>query len=103
MHNIIVPNNLKIFSLQKDLSKFYREAIITLVLTKPSQWIETFGLTILESFSHGTPVITPNYGGPIELITHGQDGYLIDDVSNKTLIRQTINDFLIDKKKYDFI
>ena len=93
-HNIIVPNNLKIFSLQKDLSKFYREAIITLVLSKPSQWIETFGLTILESFSFGTAVIAPNFGGPKELINQAENGYLLDDIENIHLISKTINDFL---------
>ena len=97
-NQLYISKNLKIFPIQKKIDYFYSKAYITLVLTKPNEWIETFGLTILESFSHGTPVIAPNYGGPIELIAHGQDGYLIDDVSNKTLIRQTINDFLIDKK-----
>ena len=93
-YNFVVSDNLKIFSLQKDLSNFYKEAIITLVLTKPSQWIETFGLTILESFSFGTAVIAPNYGGPKELINQAQNGYLLDDIENVPLISQTINDFL---------
>jgi L-malate glycosyltransferase len=93
-NNFKITDNLKIFSIQKDLSTFYQEALITLVLTKPSQWIETFGLTILESFSYGTPVIAPNFGGPKELINNSENGYLLNDVENISSIKQLIKDFV---------
>ena len=37
---------------------------------------ETRGLTILEAFAAGIPVIAPNSGGVVENIEHGSNGYL---------------------------
>ena len=40
---------------------------------------EPFGITVLESWAAGKPVVATQRGGPRELISHGQDGYLIYD------------------------
>ena len=65
---------------------------------------ETRGLTILEAFAAGIPVIAPNSGGVVENIKHGNNGYLytpgdrLDFISKlKTLIenddlRQSMGD-----------
>ena len=37
---------------------------------------ETRGLTILEAFAAGIPVLAPNSGGVVENIDHGQNGFL---------------------------
>ncbi len=75
--NIYVPSNVEIFSQQDDLSRFYRNASLVLNLSRPDQWIETFGLTILEAMAYGVPVIAPPVGGPVEIVNGGKNGYLI--------------------------
>lgn len=49
-----------------ELSRYYSHAIATVV---PSITYETFGLTLIESFSHGTPVIARQLG-PFPEIVH---------------------------------
>ncbi|WP_088888908.1 glycosyltransferase family 4 protein [Leptolyngbya ohadii] len=40
----------------------------------PSEWYETFGLVVIESFSVGTPVIASKIGALAELIDDGRNG-----------------------------
>ncbi len=40
-------------------------------------WHESFGLVALEAMSTGVVVIATNVGGTCEVITHGQDGFLV--------------------------
>jgi len=40
---------------------------------------EPFGIVILEAWSAGKPVVATRNGGPIELVSHGYDGYLVYD------------------------
>ena len=51
----------------------------------PSVWYENCPLSILESESLGTPVITANYGGMKELVKDNETGILIDTVNKQTL------------------
>lgn len=41
-----------------------------------SEWLETFGMTIIEAFSTGTPVIAANIGGAAQLVDDGVNGLL---------------------------
>ena len=47
----------------------------------PSLVEETFGMVVLESWLHGTPVIVTPCGGLPELITHGQNGWIAREPS----------------------
>ena len=55
---------------------------------------EGMPMTILESFSAGTPVIGPNIGGPNEIINNGENGLIyqvsnIDDLNRKITLLNT--------------
>jgi sucrose synthase len=39
---------------------------------------EAFGLTIVEAMSSGLPTFATQYGGPLEIISHGKSGFHID-------------------------
>lgn len=73
-----IPQNLQLFSSQKDLHPFYQWADIILNLSRPDGWIETFGLTIIEGMAYGLPAIVPPVGGILEVIKEGKSGYSID-------------------------
>ena len=72
-----VPNNTEVFSRPKDLISFYENSFIVVNMSNPDQWIETFGLSILEGMAAGAPVIAPPVGGPVELVSEGV-GLLVD-------------------------
>jgi len=58
-----------------ELQELIRNSICTLL---PSEWFEPFGLTVLETFAHGRPVIGSAIGGIPELIDDGQNGFLFE-------------------------
>ncbi len=43
-------------------------------------WPEPFGLVAIESLASGTPVIARRAGALSEIVEHGVDGYLVDDL-----------------------
>jgi glycogen(starch) synthase len=51
-------------------------------LVVPSR-VEAFGITVLEGWRAGVPVIATSNGGPAELITDGVDGLLVDPESGE--------------------
>jgi glycosyltransferase involved in cell wall biosynthesis len=53
----------------------YREMAKAKFLVFPSEWFETFGRTVVEAFSRGTPVLACDLGGVRELVEEGVTGY----------------------------
>jgi glycosyltransferase involved in cell wall biosynthesis len=48
-------------------------------------WPEPFGLVAIESMATGTPVIGRRAGGLTEIVDHGENGFLVDDVQEALL------------------
>lgn len=71
IHNIVFEG----FKTTEELSTYYQNALFTIV---PSQWYEVFGLTILESFSFGKPVLGSNIGAIPEIIEDKKSGLLFE-------------------------
>jgi glycosyltransferase involved in cell wall biosynthesis len=57
-----------------ELEALIRDSICTIT---PSQCFETFGLTLIETFAHGRPVVASRIGGMTEVVADGVDGYLV--------------------------
>ena len=94
----VVPN-LTVYSFQTDVHFFYQRSLLLLQLSHPNNWIETFGLTILEAMAYGIPVIAPNIGGPVELVENGVNGYTVDPLDVLTISNQ-IKTLMRDKSLY---
>lgn len=54
-------------------------------LIMPSIWYETFGLTIIEAFSHCKPVIASNLGAMADLVENGETGILFTPMNTQEL------------------
>jgi len=79
------PRNVSVFPRTNTPSEFYSCSNVIVNLSRTDQWIETFGLTLIEGMSFGLPAIGPPVGGPSEIITHGHNGYLIDSQDHAAL------------------
>lgn len=61
------------FKTGHDLEGLIRGSLCTI---SPSVCYETFGLTLVESFVHGRPVVASRIGGMTEVVADGEDGWL---------------------------
>ena len=87
--------------------QFYRDCDVVVNLSQPDLFIETFGMTIIEGFSQGKPAIAPNIGGPTEIITNGENGFLVDtskvsDITEKIRILANDNFLYIEMSSMAF-
>jgi glycosyltransferase involved in cell wall biosynthesis len=48
----------------------------------PIEWPEPFGLVMIEAMACGTPVIACKRGSVPEIIEHGTNGFVVDDIGN---------------------
>lgn len=94
------PLNLQIFDSQTNLHPFYQWADVILNLSRPHQWVETFGLTIIEGMAYGIPAIVPPVGGITELVQENTNGFKVD--CRKThLLNEKLNQLFSQKEKYE--
>lgn len=75
-----VPNDIVL--------KLISESKATILTTK---WFEGFPMTLVESFSRGTPVIGSNFGNVGSIIIEGKNGFLIDPTSPKDIVQKVNN------------
>ena len=94
-----MPVNLDVLPTQKNVHPLYSSSHLVLNLSHPEQWIETFGMTILEGMYYGLPSIAPPVGGPAEIIKNEQNGFLIDQ-RNLEDIADQIQELAKNKKLY---
>ncbi len=78
-------DNVILYPRTDDPGGFYARADLVLNLARTDQWIETFGLTLVEAMTFGVPVIAPPLGGPAEIITNGLEGFCIDSRESSAL------------------
>jgi len=72
------PKNLTIYPRQSNVHPFFQKADLVVNLSHPEQWIETFGMTLLEGMQYGLPSIAPPVGGPTEIVLPDINGYQFD-------------------------
>ena len=77
--------NIKVFDRQTNLIPFYEKTSLLLNLSRPDEWVETFGLTIIEAMAFGIPVIVPAVGGPDEIVNEGKHGFKISCYETKKI------------------
>jgi glycosyltransferase involved in cell wall biosynthesis len=65
--------------------QYWREALFSVV---PSIWMEPFGMVVLESWSHGRPVVAHRIGALPELISDGVHGLLAQPRDAQDLARR---------------
>lgn len=88
-----LPPNLSVHAKVKDPAVYYAKAALVLNLSRVDQWVETFGLTVLEAMAFGIPVIAPPIGGPAELMIDGVQGFLVDSRDSAELERKVLEIF----------
>ncbi len=78
-----------------------KEAILnSLFVIMPSVFYETFGLTVLESYTYGKSVIASNIGALPELVQEGKTGLLFES-GNSDNLAQKINKMLQSREKIE--
>lgn len=68
-----IENDVLFLGKQESLSELYAIADLMLLLSEK----ESFGLVLLEAMACGVPCIGTNVGGIPEVITNGENGYLV--------------------------
>lgn len=92
-------SNIQVWKQTALPQKHYLRANLILNLSRVDQWIETFGLTILEGLSFSLPVIAPPVGGCTELVRDGKEGFLIDSRDTDEL-ENKVNLLISNQKLY---
>lgn len=71
------------FAMSRDQLKIFQAA--SDIFAFPTSWPETMPMAILESFAHGTPVITTGFEGVEEIMSDGHEGFIIESENADSL------------------
>tara|TARA_B100000989_G_scaffold239892_1_gene186768 strand:- start:455 stop:1504 length:1050 start_codon:yes stop_codon:yes gene_type:complete len=93
-----LPSNLEIIIKYDDIKSALFNASVCLNLSQQPYWVETFGLTIWEALSQGTPVIVPDIGGPLEIVEDNCG--IICNTRNLKEINEALKKILDDELSY---
>ncbi len=94
-----LPENLFIYPAQNDVHRFYKRASVVLNLSKPDEWVETFGMTVLEAMSYGIPVVVPPVGGVKELVGDNLFGQCVDS-RNSSKLEKVVFNLMVNQSLY---
>ena len=81
----------------KELADLVSNAYFVIV---PSEWYENNPMSIIESYSVGTPVMGSRIGGIPEIVIDGKTGYQFESGNSNDLIKNITNADTLDKKEY---
>ena len=70
------------FKNREEIKEYYQSCIATIL---PCNWFEIFGMTNIESFINGKPVIASNIGGIPEIVEHNVNGLLFEPANVEQL------------------
>ena len=59
----------------------------------PIDWVEPFGIVMIEAMACGTPVVAFRQGSVPEVIDHGVTGFIVDDIEESLVALEKIQDF----------
>ena len=99
LKEIETPQNLRIHAKQQVLHSFYHWADLVVNLSLTSDWVETFGLTMIEAMTYGIPTIAPNIGGITEVVVNAYNGLNIDS-RNRQALKNAVLSILTNQPKY---
>ena len=97
--NYLKIPNLQIIESQSNLHPYYAYADLVLNLSDPRQFIETFGLTILEGMSYGLPAIVPPIGGIAEIVEDNFNGFKAD-VNDMNYLIACVKSIFVNDENY---
>ncbi|MGF1514001.1 MAG: glycosyltransferase family 4 protein [Elainellaceae cyanobacterium] len=66
-------------------------------LLMTSKWVEAFGNVVVEALACGVPVVAYRRGGPAELVSHGETGWLVEPNSIEGLVEAIARVEVIDR------
>jgi len=85
--------------LPNEVSVMYRLAALSGGVFVNPALTEPFGLTLIEAAASGLPIVATEDGGPIDIISNCNNGYLIDPLDKK-VIAKTLFKILNNKNKW---
>lgn len=99
-NRLLTPQNVIVYPKQTDVIPFYNCSSLLLNLSNKDEFVETFGLTVVEAIMAGIPSIVPTVGGISELVADGVNGYKID-IQEIDMIVEKIALLLSNQQLYD--